>query len=80
MIYSRVSERVLRTMLVETGIVDAYALINFILFSTRIGFASHSRCSTSLINPTDTRWSNSTHIASPLSGVKWRSFCQIGFA
>jgi hypothetical protein len=37
-------------------------------FSTRIGFASHLGCNTSLIKAADTRQANSTRIASLLSG------------
>jgi hypothetical protein len=67
-------------MFVEIGIVDVHAPINFIIFSTRARFAGHSGCNTSLIKHVATRWANSAHIASPLSGVKRRSFYRIGFA
>jgi hypothetical protein len=48
--------------------------------STRTGFASHSGCSTSLMNPADTKRANSARIPSLLSGVKRCSFCRIDLA
>jgi hypothetical protein len=48
--------------------------------STRIGFASHSGCSTSLMNHADTKRANSARIASLLSSVKRRSFYRISLA
>jgi hypothetical protein len=78
--YPRESERIFRVVFVEIGIVDAHVPINFILFSTRTGFASHLGCSTSLLKPIDTRRANSARIASLLSGVKRHSFCLIALA
>jgi hypothetical protein len=48
--------------------------------STRTGLANHSGCNTSLMNPAATKQANSARMASPLSGVKQRNFCQIGLA
>jgi hypothetical protein len=42
--------------------------------STRTGLANHSGCNTSLINPAATKRASSARMASPLSGVKQRSF------
>jgi hypothetical protein len=80
MIYPRESEGILRAVLIEIGIVDAHAPINFIFFSTRTGFASHSGCSTSLMNPADTRQANPARMASLLLGVKRGRLCRIGLA
>jgi hypothetical protein len=44
-------------------------LSNLFFFSTRIGFASHSGCNTSLMKPTATRRANSARITSLLWGV-----------
>jgi hypothetical protein len=80
LVYSRKFEGILRTVFVEICIVDAHVPIHFILFSTRIGFANHSGCSTSLMNPAVTKRASSTQMASLLSGVKRRNFYRIGLA
>jgi hypothetical protein len=48
--------------------------------SIRTGFANHSGCNTSLMNHTVTKRASSALMASLLSGVKQRNFCQIGLA
>jgi hypothetical protein len=80
LIYSREPKGILREVFVDIGIVNAHAPNNFILFSTRRGFASHLGCITFLMNPVDTTRTNLACIASLLSGVKWRRFCLIGLA
>jgi hypothetical protein len=55
LIYSRKSEGILRTVFVEICIVDAHAHSTLFFLSTRIGFVSHSRSSTSLMNPGATK-------------------------